>query len=135
MTTKGKTWDWDSRKIKREITDNVKVFSDKGNCNYHPNPDIWFASEVNFLGRRGSPSPAQIEQKFIQSAEALRLCKSCPIKQECLDEGMRKENLDYGIWGGMLAGERLLQAGQSILSSERKNKVAFAKQMRERYNI
>jgi len=43
--------------------------------------------------------------------EAISLCNSCPSKVECDLEGGKPENRAYGIWGGVLAGERLLESG------------------------
>lgn len=45
-------------------------------------------------------------------SRAISLCNSCPKQAECLEEGMRPENLAYGIWGGRLAGERLIMADE-----------------------
>lgn len=134
MTTKDRAWMWDKLKIKLDMREQVKVFPATGLCYEHDDPDLWFSSEVEDLGRRGGPTRAQLDEKFNKSLQALRICNACPIKADCLEEGMRRENLDYGIWGGTLSGERLLKAGEPIYSSERKNKVSFAKQMRERYN-
>jgi hypothetical protein len=43
--------------------------------------------------------------------DALEICSGCPRKKECLEEGMRKENLPYGIWGGVLASDRVIISG------------------------
>jgi hypothetical protein len=47
----------------------------------------------------------------LQVNEAISLCKSCPSMVECGSEGDKPENRAYGIWGGVLAGERLLESG------------------------
>jgi hypothetical protein len=38
---------------------------------------------------------------------AINMCGRCPIQKDCLEEGMKPENLAYGIWGGLLAGQRI----------------------------
>jgi len=74
-----------------------------GNCYGDDNPDAWFP-EV--------PQGAFSEKKqAVVGAEmrrAIALCNSCPKQQACLNEGMQDKNLAYGIWGGTLAGERVM---------------------------
>lgn len=123
---------YDKVKILLEITESVNKFPEQGLCHGSENPDIWFA-EVVEKDTRGGPTRAQLDKAMSDSLEALEICARCPIRKECGDEGMRKVNLDYGIWGGMLSGERLILAGESIASSDRKNLVSFAKKMRARY--
>jgi WhiB family redox-sensing transcriptional regulator len=54
-------------------------------------PDLWFPEgslhEVN--------------------AEARRICKKCPVIDECLGYALTN-NEDHGIWGGLAANERKL---------------------------
>lgn len=41
--------------------------------------------------------------------EAIKVCKHCPVKQECLAYVMEMETNDvrrYGVWGGMTPRER-----------------------------
>lgn len=123
---------WEKLKIKLDLHESVTQFTNPALCHDHDDPDLWY-SEGSDNGTRGGNPETRMQKNMERSYEALRICSNCPSKDTCLTEGMRRENLDYGIWGGMLAGERLLSAGEPILSSERKNKVAFAKRMRERY--
>lgn len=37
-------------------------------------------------------------------AQAKLICHTCPVRQECLDAGLR--NAEYGIWGGLDKSER-----------------------------
>jgi hypothetical protein len=56
-----------------------------------------------------------------QTKYALQLCSSCPVKDECLAEGMKQEemrgsiigwgNLPFGIWGNTMPHERLEKVG------------------------
>lgn len=45
-------------------------------------------------------------------------------------EGMREENIEHGIWGGMLAGERILLAGIDTNQSIRRDAIVFAEGVR-----
>ena len=88
-----------------------------GNCTGDANPDWWFPELPT-----GAPSDETIKAIAEQTNYALKLCSSCPVKEECLAEGMKTEtfrngsiagwgNLPYGIWGGLMAAERLEIAG------------------------
>lgn len=77
-----------------------------GNCTGSPTPDDWYPE----LGS-GSHSPKRVEQFKAKVRATIELCNTCPIKAQCLEQGMEKENLPFGIWGGKLAGERLAMAG------------------------
>jgi hypothetical protein len=39
---------------------------------------------------------------------ALRICETCPIKDKCLDVGLTDPEIKWGVWGGLLPGERML---------------------------
>jgi WhiB family redox-sensing transcriptional regulator len=39
---------------------------------------------------------------------AKRVCLSCPVKQECLDYALERDE-PFGIWGGLTARERRRQ--------------------------
>ena len=73
-----------------------------GDCTNHDNPDLWFPESPN--GRASRVTKLNIANE-IQTA--VGICNSCPSKSECLQEGMKNENIANGIWGGLLAGERV----------------------------
>ena len=78
-----------------------------GNCSKY-DPDLWFQEmPVGFA----SPRKMQELSKTIKMA--IDICDTCPIKAQCLEEGMKEENISYGIWGGLMAGERLMSTGKS----------------------
>lgn len=104
----------------------AKFYSAKGACSYHPNPDLWFPE----YERGGKPSNAERRLLAKRSLMAISICNSCPIQDECLEEGMKDENLENGIWGGMLAGERILMAGVDTNRSMRSDAIAFAQGVR-----
>jgi len=77
-----------------------------GNCTGHQDPDMWFPEMPP--NRPSIAGTAVLAQRV---NEAISLCNSCPSKVECDLEGGKPENRAYGIWGGVLAGERLLESG------------------------
>lgn len=78
----------------------------KHNTLCHSDPDKWF---------RGMPvntTRGPVVDKIIKDCkEAIRICEDCPVNGLCRELGMQEDNLEHGIWGGLLAGERLLEAG------------------------
>ena len=50
--------------------------------------DLWFPEPGYYF-------PTQVK----------RICKTCPVKQQCLDFA-DQEGYDYGIWGGLTERER-----------------------------
>lgn len=79
----------------------------KGNCTGDENPDAWFPEPP-----QGRPSDADMIALASETRRAIAECYACPNQAECLDEGMLPKNLSYGIWGGRLAGERLIMADE-----------------------
>lgn len=87
-----------------------------GNCTGDANPDWWFPELP-----RNRISARALEVLTSQTKYALQLCASCPVKTECLAEGMKTEtmrgnvvgwgNLPFGIWGGTMPYERLEMVG------------------------
>ena len=58
----------------------------EANCSTF-DPDLWFA-------------PGALEHK-----EAKRICRSCPVRRECLAYALETP-VDHGVWGGMTERER-----------------------------
>jgi len=103
-----------------------------GLCVKHEDPDLWFAGEVDLsdtnssVNKNSKATQAEVDKAIV----ALSICKSCPAKDNCLEIGMRGHQLHFGIYGGTMAGERLLQVGRSMKNSTNKNKLAFARKVR-----
>lgn len=74
----------------------------RGNCTDDENPDAWFPTVPN-----GGREATKLQRMAPEIRYALGLCASCPVQDKCLEEGMKTENLAYGIWGGRLAGQRI----------------------------
>lgn len=70
------------------------------------NPDRWFPELPQ--GRRTQETTNRLRKEI---NEVIAICQACPFKAPCKAEGMKPHNLNYGIWGGMLEGERMLEAG------------------------
>jgi hypothetical protein len=77
-----------------------------GNCTGSKTPNDWYPETGS-----GQMSQKRLTEFKSKVAHVIDLCNSCPIKDTCLEQGMRKENLPFGIWGGKLAGQRLAMAG------------------------
>ncbi len=93
-----------------------------GNCYGDDNPDAWFPEVPQ--GRRSENSTVNL---IAETRRAIALCNSCPKKVACLEEGMQHENLSFGIWGGMLAGERIMLSGRTFnkLSDQGRALISF----------
>lgn len=94
----------------------------RGNCTGDANPDAWYP-EVG----RGQPGRNRMLPLVKEANRAIALCYSCPKQEECLDEGMKPENLAFGIWGGILAGERVIMTGKRFnkLSDEGRALISY----------
>jgi hypothetical protein len=101
-----------------------------GLCTGHENPDIWFADSTDQVGS-GQPRRDVTMKRLTDTLEALSICNVCPVKALCLVEGMKDENIDNGIWGGTLSGERIQRSRTDIRAYYRKNRIAFARRVRE----
>jgi hypothetical protein len=80
----------------------------KGLCADTDEPDLWF-TQLD----RGKPSDRKNQEIANEVSRAIAICNKCPIKKECYQEGLRPVNILYGIWGGVMAGDRLRHAGYS----------------------
>lgn len=90
----------------------------QGLCAGHPDPDLWHYESSIFSDEK--------ELAEWRTAEAKRICRDCPVKAECLQEGMKQEHMlvfdstDGSVWGGLMLGERLnLRAGRITFKYKR----------------
>ncbi len=104
----------------------------QGLCTGHENPDLWFSESVDSDGKNSNTNidSAEYKQRIINVQTALAICNACPTKAECFDEGMKRENLDNGIWGGSLPGERIILADVSTTWNNRGAMINFAHRVR-----
>jgi hypothetical protein len=78
-----------------------------GLCATSDDPDMWFPDVPQ--GRAGQKKMMILGSSV---ARAINICNRCPKQEACLDEGMKDENLAFGIWGGMIAGDRVIASGK-----------------------
>lgn len=93
-------------------------------------PDLWWNDYPDNENTIGRTTKLNTNKSIKDSRLALRICDRCPSKSACLEEGMRPENLEWGIWGGLTSGERLVRANAVGSSDYRRHKVRFAKLIR-----
>jgi Transcription factor WhiB len=78
-----------------------------GACSGDKNPDAWFPTVPN------GGKPSTILRRMVPEIKyALNICNTCSKKEECFEEGMKPVNLGNGIWGGVLAGDRIAIADE-----------------------
>lgn len=73
-----------------------------GSCTGHEDPNLWYVELP-----KGGQTPRTMAKIVARIDKARAICDDCPIKQECLTEGMKDINLAHGMWGGLLSGERV----------------------------
>lgn len=90
----------------------------QGLCANYPDPDLWHYESSLVKDER--------ELAEWRAAEAIRICRDCPVKAQCLEEGMKQENMlvfngvEGAIWGGKLQGERMnIKQGRIVYKSNK----------------
>ncbi len=82
----------------------------------------------------------QDEQQLevLRSVQAIEVCHDCPVRTECLAQGMEDENIVYNggsgsIWGGLLNSERYTlktgRVGSRRLQSEERHRTAVRRKI------
>ncbi len=88
---------------------NDKDWHAEGACVGHPDPDLWHYTNSNYAHEQ------QLE--VLRSVEAIEICATCPVKMQCLEQGLEDENILWSIggngsiWGGRLTSDRALMKG------------------------
>jgi hypothetical protein len=72
-------------------------FWENAPCAGSGDPDAWFIDYTT-----------SDEDELWRLNNALRICDECPIKDKCLEVGLSSTELNWGVWGGLLPGERML---------------------------
>ena len=78
---------------------------ERGNCSNHPDPEMWHYENPRYRDEQ--------RLQVLKNIEAIKLCDICPVKAQCLKQGMAAENIEFtgasgSIWGGLLTVERYL---------------------------
>jgi hypothetical protein len=72
-------------------------------CAGHPDPDLWHYENTRY--------PDEQKLQVLRSVEAIAICNQCPVKAQCLQQGLEDENLSFAagcgsIFGGLMMAER-----------------------------
>ena len=86
----------DAQKLFAHLTHDGSLW-DNALCAGSEYPNWWFPEVGNAI----------TNEEIIITGMALEICDACPIRDQCLEVGMQDDDIRFGIWGGMLAGERL----------------------------
>lgn len=69
-------------------------------------PDLWQPEPPN-----GRPTERMMRTLAKRTNDAITICNDCPEQKRCLEFGSQPNDLPYGVWGGKLAGQRILELG------------------------
>lgn len=77
------------------------TWHERAACRSHPDPELWsYKISYNYDDER--------DLQLLRIIEALEICDTCPVRNECLAQGLEEENMVPGIiWGGLLTYERI----------------------------
>jgi hypothetical protein len=104
----------------------------QGLCTGSSDPELWFSDTADQMNGKGKRLEPEVKARMVaRTLAAISICSICPIKEACLAEGMKPQNIDFGVWGGTLPGERLAMTTRSKSSRDVANKMIFARQVRE----
>ena len=81
-------------------------WQERGNCSKVDDPEIFFLEHAE----RG-------KEKRKREQQALKICRSCPVIQKCLEHALSVPEF-FGVWGGMTADQRnaiLRKRGRRII--------------------
>ena len=86
--------------MKIENVKHAPTWHEQALCQAHPDPDLW--------SYKGYQDVDDKEYQVLRLVEALEYCRDCPVREQCLQQGLEKENLVPGIiWGGLFTYERI----------------------------
>lgn len=64
-------------------------------------PELWWVDNTE-----------SITEDKDKLALALTICNRCPMREPCRDRGLGDDDILWGIWGGLMPGERLIYLGK-----------------------
>ena len=122
------------QELGEQMTLKDKRWHAEGNCNNHPDPDLWHYENSIY--------PDERALQVLRSVEAITLCRTCPVKDKCLEEGLESENVQFWggwgtIWGGLLLSERyrLLKhrSNEKIVTAEQRHRRSVREKLAKLY--
>ena len=126
---------WPTSSMSYHLMDYHEVDLSEGLCASHDDPDLWFAGEVELaegeVWRNTRDQTRRVNIEIDKAISALSVCKNCPVKQDCLELGMRGPQLQFGIYGGTMPGERMAMMGKVTKNAYNRMKVKFASKVRK----
>lgn len=70
-------------------------------------PEYWWYEQIDMTKER-----VRFKEQVVKASIAVEYCNECPVRKECLEMGLKKENMVAGgIWGGLIFSERLMLTG------------------------
>lgn len=106
--------------MKIENVKHVPTWHEQALCQAHPDPDLW--------SYKGWHNPDEQELQVLRLVEALEYCNECPVRNQCLEQGLEPENMVPGIiWGGLFTYERIRVKGDKNLHSYRNEWILIRK--------
>lgn len=115
--------DWSSLMLKD------RSWHAQGLCMGHPDPDLWHYTS--------STSTDERRLQEYRVAEAISICNDCPVKAQCLEEGLEPINMtsfhyiEGTIWGGKMLGERK-NIREGRLTPKYHQEVAFLRSVKKK---
>jgi hypothetical protein len=93
-------------------------------CNGDPDPEAWWLDH-------------NVDDTDLpRLARALTMCGTCPVREQCLQVGLSDSEINIGIWGGMLPGERIItRHGAPRRSRVQRERMATAEKVRRRVEL
>jgi len=79
---------------------------EQGLCSGHPTPDIWHYDNSIFHDEQ--------QLQVLNSAEAIQICNICPVKAQCLKQGLEPENMQYTGGSGTMSERHILNTKKPV---------------------
>lgn len=90
------------------------LWQDQASCNTE-DPELWWYDYP--MGNKNGELSVDSKEVIYKVATAVAICNQCPVKNECLEMGLKTQNLHTGsIFGGKIFSERLALSGKKQLS-------------------
>lgn len=83
------------------MTQPIRTWQEDAECKGHYDPDFWWYDYPNPDNKEAR------SETILRLSVALEYCAECPVRKQCLTEGLLVKNLHPGsVWGGLLYSQR-----------------------------